>query len=294
MISEQDENIKQIETLLTLLPESMGIDAKKALFQKLLATIPFGHHPLRYIEFVNNPDLRCHLRQNFGSTLNELKLIYDWKTIITRDRENLSLDQSVFLVSRLGQDSDLLPEEFSAKLDEMSFPLMTELSLMDQEDHTGRITALRRYIFEDMGFKGDTDNYYSPENSFLTYVLDNKRGIPVSLSVLVLLIAWRVGLPMYGINLPGHFIVKYYSEDYRIYMDPFNKGNLLTEDECFQFLSWQGLEPLPAYLSTAGVPAIIIRMYRNLINYYSQPGNERVEKTLRQHYNLLQEVYLNS
>ena len=87
-----------------------------------------------------------------------------------------------------------------------------------------RIDLFREYLFREKSFKGNTEDYYNPENSYLTSVLDSGKGIPVSLSVLAILVARRVDLPLEGVNLPGHFIVRYDSPDLRLFLDPFNEG----------------------------------------------------------------------
>jgi regulator of sirC expression with transglutaminase-like and TPR domain len=234
------------------------------------------------------------LRSQYASNLNEIKLIYDWKQATRKYGHDISLDLGAFLISRISGNPDITFDDFKESLDRLSIPLVQKISTLMPTDHDSKIRALQSYLFDTLGFRGNTEDYYNPCNSFITDVIETKRGIPVSLSVVVLLIGWRAGLPIYGVNLPGHFVIKYRADSYRIYMDPFNKGNLLTEDECYQFLSWQGLEPSRGYLSEAGVPAILIRMYRNLISYYSREGDVRMENYLSQHLNLLQEVYLNS
>lgn len=294
MHSREEENLKEIETLLYFLSEAGEAESRNTIVHGLLKAIPVGDHPLFYIERITDAGMRMRIRNQYADNLNEIKLIYDWRYATRKYGRDLSLDMGVFLVSRVGGNPGLTFEAFKEELDRLSLPLVKEISTLMPTDHDGKIRALQTYLFDTLGFRGNTEDYYNPSNSFITEVLRNRQGIPVSLSVIALLIGWRAGLPLFGINLPGHFIVKYAADSYRIYMDPFNRGNLLTENECFQFLSWQGLDPSPGYLSEAGVPAILIRMYRNLINHYSREGNTRMENFLTRHLNLLQEVYLNS
>jgi regulator of sirC expression with transglutaminase-like and TPR domain len=93
------------------------------------------------------------------------------------------------------------------------------LASAPDEEHAERLFLFKKYVFEELGFRGNTENYYDPENSYLTRVLETRRGIPVSLSVLCLLLARRVQFPLSGVNLPGHFILKYQSAGYVMYMD---------------------------------------------------------------------------
>lgn len=290
----EDRRTLEIQSILTLLAEPTSVDARRGLLQRLIALIPVGDHPALYIESMEEPELRFQLREKYEKNLDELKLIHDWKALIETHPDQPDLEKGSYLLSRLSGDRELSLSKFQKELAELTLPLAERLEIIHPEDHEGRIGALTHYLFEELGFSGNNEDYYNPGNSFITNLIKTRKGIPVSLSVLMILISRRAGLPVYGINLPGHFVVQYHSRDYSIFLDPFNRGAKLTEDECFQFLNWQGIEPLPVYLNRTEDAAILIRMYRNLINHYSARGSVRMENILRQHFNLLQDVYLNS
>ena len=94
------------------------------------------------------------------------------------------------------------------------------------------ITALNHYLFSEQNFYGNSADYYHPNNSYLNKVLDTKTGIPISLSIIYLEVGWRLGLPLWGIGMPGHFIVGYGPTDQPIYIDVFDQGRILSEDDC--------------------------------------------------------------
>ncbi|MBW8056689.1 MAG: tetratricopeptide repeat protein [candidate division NC10 bacterium] len=94
------------------------------------------------------------------------------------------------------------------------------------------IEELNRYLFDEEGFRGNSEDYYDPKNSFLNEVIDRRKGIPITLSMLYMEIAWRLDLPLVGVGFPGHFIVKYPNEEQEILIDPFHRGTLLSEDDC--------------------------------------------------------------
>lgn len=274
--------------------DTKSLDSRKFILKRLLRLIPMGHHPLLYIEQMDDPSMRMLLREKYSRNLNELKLVYDVKRALKKGRGDMDLETGAFLLSRIGDRYNITPESFAERLDNLASPIRDRFLEIDENDHGGRLEAFRSYIFDELGFRGNTDNYYDPENSYLTRVLDTRTGIPVSLSVLVLLLAKRLNLPIRGVNLPGHFLIKYTAPGFSAFMDPFNAGSLLTEEECFQFLTWQGLDPSPGYLAPSGSLAIIKRMYRNLINYHSSRGDVRMEKILRHHFSLLHDVYTRS
>ena len=92
------------------------------------------------------------------------------------------------------------------------------------------IAELNRYLFEEKGFTGNTDNYYALGNNFLNFVIDKKTGIPITLGVVYIEVGRRAGLPLVGVNFPGHFLVKYQSEHLDILLDVFENGTFMTED----------------------------------------------------------------
>jgi regulator of sirC expression with transglutaminase-like and TPR domain len=99
-------------------------------------------------------------------------------------------------------------------------------------DALGRLHRLREYLFVEQGFAGNREDYYDPRNSLLNDVLDRRRGIPITLSLVLMEVGKRLGLAIEGIGLPGHFIAGARLGDSQILLDPFNGGALLTPEEC--------------------------------------------------------------
>jgi regulator of sirC expression with transglutaminase-like and TPR domain len=106
----------------------------------------------------------------------------------------------------------------------------------DNRDPLSLIDSINNYLFVELGFHGDEENYYDPRNSFLNDVIDRKTGIPITLSTLYIELASRVGLKLNGVGFPGHFIVKYSGPGDEILIDPFNKGRILSKKNCQDFL----------------------------------------------------------
>lgn len=95
-----------------------------------------------------------------------------------------------------------------------------------------RVTGLCRYVFHDMGFRGNVQAYYDPRNSYLNDVLERRTGIPISLSVVVMAVGQRAGMKIVGVGLPGHFIAKAFDETDEILLDAFHGGRRVTPQEC--------------------------------------------------------------
>src|SRR5438132_13692883 len=86
------------------------------------------------------------------------------------------------------------------------------------------LTTINKYLFRELGFSGNDENYYDPQNSYLNRVIDLRKGNPINLSLLYILLARRLRLPVAGIGLPGHFLCRYQSISAELYFDPFHGG----------------------------------------------------------------------
>ncbi|MDX1661515.1 MAG: transglutaminase-like domain-containing protein [Gemmatimonadota bacterium] len=150
-----------------------------------------------------------------------------------------------------------------------------------------RIDALRSFLHESCGFHGNVEDYYDPDNSFLSRVLARRTGIPITLALVYLEIGRRAGVPLHGVGLPMHFLVAYRSEQAYRYVDPFYGGREVSRGECLLLLERAGFEPGEAYLRPAPVVAILERMTRNLIVIYQNSALERELRLARRFVTLL-------
>ena len=181
--------------------------------------------------------------------------------------EAMSLETGAFLIARYAFPA-LDVARYREQLDTMAQEVRERIGLRASGEET--VNAINRYIFTEQGFKGNTKNYYELENSYINCVIDRRVGIPISLSVVYLLIGQRLNLPLFGIGMPGHFLVKYESDRYKIFIDCFNGGALLTEKNCARFLTEAGYGFDDKYLQRSSVRAILSRMVKNLLAIYSK------------------------
>jgi len=146
-------------------------------------------------------------------------------------------------------------------------------------DPAKSIAALNRVLFEEEGFRGNAEDYYDPRNSFLNDVLDRKLGIPITLAVVYMEVARRVGFPLVGVGMPGHFLLKHYDVEGReIVIDPFNRGSILTAKDCQRALDqiYDGKMPLqPEFLMAVSRRQVLVRMLNNLKSIYLSSRNFR-------------------
>lgn len=134
------------------------------------------------------------------------------------------------------------------------------------------LEVLNHYLFDELGFTGNAEDYYDPRNSYLNEVLDRRTGIPISLSTVYVTVAREAGLPIWGVGFPGHFLVKVAGDGEEIVLDPFNRGAILTETDCRKLLQrateGQGVFSRDL-LQTTGTKVILARMLGNLKGIYS-------------------------
>jgi len=117
------------------------------------------------------------------------------------------------------------------------------------------------YLHEELGFSGNGEDYYNHENSLLPCVLENRKGLPLTLTLLYIFVGARVGMPIYGVNLPGHFIARVR----RDLFDPFHEGRILSLADCADILARQQIELSDEHLENPESRQILARLLANLV-----------------------------
>jgi len=104
--------------------------------------------------------------------------------------------------------------------------------LRPKDSPVERVEKINTVLFETFGFRGATEDYYDPRNSFFNDVLDRRVGIPITLSAVYMEVSRRLSFPIVGVGMPGHFLVKYSDRREEFFLDPFNRGEILTREDC--------------------------------------------------------------
>lgn len=186
-----------------------------------------------------------------------------------------TLEKAIFTLSRFGNPT-LRVSEYQKKLDH--FAQMIEPQIKYKLDEKRKMKRMLKFIFEDLNFRGDAENYHSPQNCFLSQVVDRRKGLPISLSLVVMFIARRLEMPFFGINMPIHFMLNYVGDKEELLIDPYDNGAIVTYDQCYFFLKKNNIEPRPEHFQIATNLDIVLRCIRNLIHSYErQEELERVE-----------------
>lgn len=134
--------------------------------------------------------------------------------------------------------------------------------------------VINRVLFHDEGFRGNVEHYMDPFNSLLPQVLERRKGIPISLCMVYLLVAQRLGLELEPVGLPGHFVVGCYQESPPFFIDAFERGAFRGPEEILAFLRANKVEPKAGDLAPTPVREVLCRCCRNLAHHYGAQGDE--------------------
>lgn len=169
------------------------------------------------------------------------------------------------LVIAAGHCSDLNIDLYLDRIDLLAAGARLRIGRLRRPDRI--LEALAGYLFVEQGFRGNTTDYYDPINSLFHQVLDHAVGLPITLSVLTIAVGQRLGLPLYGVGMPLHFLVKYATPDEAIYFDPFYGGEILNMEGCqrrLEMLADRRVKFDPAYLQVTSNRRILYRLLNNL------------------------------
>lgn len=204
-----------------------------------------------------------------------------WEQLRTRRDTDLPLWSASLLIA-----SDEYPGLDNQALERTLDGWCADLKSRIKEPNTLQaLQALNRFVFDEQGFAGDDDNYYDPRNSYLNEVMTRRLGNPISLAVVQLEMARRLGLPMQGVSFPGHFLLRFPLDDGLLILDPYHKGRSLDADElrlrASPHLPGQriGDEQLGRLLEPTPNRMILMRMLRNLKQLYIEGSD--FERALR-------------
>ena len=213
---------------------------------------------------------RPEMAERISGILDDIRaqrLESEFHALSACDDNGLDLEAGAFLIARFAYP-DLDVAVHVNMLDALAREVRERLGRKASGEEI--VKTINRYLFVEQGFAGNTHEYYDLDNSYLNKVLERKTGIPISLSAVYLLVGKRLELPVFGVGMPGHFLVKYEADRYRIFVDSFNGGALLTQKDCARFLDQAGYGFDERYLQKTPARAILIRMLKNLVAIHNK------------------------
>ncbi|MGA8048948.1 MAG: SirB1 family protein [Burkholderiales bacterium] len=201
-----------------------------------------------------------------------------FSALVRREDGKIDLARSCLLIAE-----DAYPgldvEHYLAELERLAIELRARLPKTYGAEE--RVVALNQFLFDDLGYRGNTEDYYDPRNSYLNEVIDRKTGIPITLAIVYMELGRRVGLPLEGVSFPGHFLVRLPMRGSMLVLDPFSGGAPQSEAELYARLKRVipegatggvpvGELPLDQFLEPATNRQILARVLRNLKGIYRE------------------------
>lgn len=203
--------------------------------------------------------------------------------------------QGALVINRY-QYPDLDEQKVINQIEELKREIWTNLQY--EMSSVEKIKLINHIFYNIHSFKGNTKNHHAPQNSYINQVLETKKGNQISLAIIYATIAQKLDIPVYGVNLPQHFILGYIDESKReenefgvlFYINAFNKGAIFGKHDVDQFLRQLNLQQLPGFYAPCSNVEIIRRIIRNLISAYENLGNPDKVEELKE----LQDILLKS
>ncbi|MCY7409422.1 MAG: transglutaminase-like domain-containing protein [Chitinophagales bacterium] len=217
-------------------------------------------------------------------------LLFDLKKWATDDKNDLL--EGATMIARY-QYPDLDVFKMHQQLDRIGYDISQEMNY--NQIALEQVNVFNHVLFTLNGFSGNTANIQDPQSNYLNYVLESKKGNPVSLSVLYLILAAKVHMPVYGIHLPQHFVLSFHKdfilkndEEQKIksqilfYINPFNKGVIFSRNDISVYLKKLNADPKPEYFLPCSNKHVIVTLINSLISSYELAGiSEKVRELLR-------------
>lgn len=194
----------------------------------------------------------------------------EFSALVAGEDSAIDLARAALLIAA-EEYADLDIAFYLARLDSLAAQVVKELPQPLELDRLTALETMNRVLFEQEHFHGNQAHYYNPENSYLNRVLDTRKGIPITLSLVYMEVGKRVGIPIEGIGLPYHFVVRCHLAHGLHYIDPFEGGRFLTEDECVLLVqrSARTRQPVSSrWFEPVTSRQMLIRMLNNLKHIY--------------------------
>lgn len=213
-----------------------------------------------------DPRLRIRVRHVLQRILQE-ELEREFREMASQPDDEFDLERACLVVAR-HEYPELSAADLSRPLDEIADRIRPQLQGVGEPKD--QIRVLHQVLFEEYRFRGNSRDYYDPDNALLNRVLERRKGVPVTLATVYLLVAKRLGLPFFGVGLPSSFLVRYGDGETDLFIDPFLDGKLLGKRDCVQYLTSAGYYYRDAYISNSSSRDIVVRTLRHLVVAFSK------------------------
>lgn len=286
------ENIKEITALVKLLD-----DPDQEIYQHVEGRLlEYGNEVIDYLENAWEHSLDSLLQQRIENIVHKIQFSNVKEDLnLWYQSGAFDLLQGALVINRY-QYPDLDEDKVILQIEEIKREIW--LGLQYEMSSIEKIKLINHIFYNIYGFSGNTKNHHDPQNSYINQVLESKKGNQISLAIIYSTLAQKLDIPVYGVNLPQHFILGYIDESKReeqefgvlFYINAFNKGAIFGKHDVDQFLRQLNLDPLPGFYAPCSNVEIIRRVIRNLISAYENLGSKEKVEELKE----LQEILANT
>ncbi|MCH6202112.1 transglutaminase-like domain-containing protein [Aquiflexum sp. LQ15W] len=262
---------KELHALVSLLDDT-DREVKSHVLDKLIS---IGHPVIPFLEKKWEESFNPSIQKEIEDLVHQLQFLQlkerliDWKSSPDQD-----LLTGLWIINTY-QYPDLEFEKLNADMHQIYFEVWTAFKndLLPYE----QVRIINAVLFNSLRFSANTKNFHSPGNSMLSNVLETRKGNPISLCSIYLLVAKKLGLPIYGVNLPNLFVLTYKSADASFYINAFNKGLIFSRKDIVNYLEHLNIESREVFFDPCSNLDIITRVLRNLIVAFEKLGE--IEKS---------------
>lgn len=272
-MSEAPLTNNQLQALVSLLDDE-DMEIVQHVEDKIMSQ---GTHIIPYLEFEwensFNPVVQKRIEELVHSLQFELlkEKLTDWK-----ERGGEDLLEGVWLVNTY-QYPDLEYSDLKNELEQIYYEAWLEFR--NDVHPADEVKILNSVLFNKLKFGANTKNFHSPGNSMMNVVLQTRKGNPIALCIIYMLVAQKLKLPIYGVNLPNLFILTYKQEDHQFYINAFNRGLIFSRKDIDNYIAHLNLSPNERFYEPCSNTEIIQRVLRNLMASHEKIGHsEKVEE----------------
>lgn len=252
-------DVKELKALVSLLEDE---ELRPQIEEKIFS---MGNEIIPFLEEEWGASFDVSVQERIEEIVHTLQFnllkerLQEWKA-----NESEDLLKGMWLIATY-QYPDLSLEKLTQNLEQLYYEVWP---VFEPEAHPyDQVKAISGILFSKLRFKANTANFHSPANSMINSVLESKRGNPIALSVIYMLIAQKLNMPVRGVNLPNFFILTYNDEEKNLqfYINAFNRGLIFTKQDIDHYLGQVNINPHPKFYQACSHTDIITRVLRNLI-----------------------------
>jgi regulator of sirC expression with transglutaminase-like and TPR domain len=272
----------QLDALVSLLDDP-DLEVKNHVRDKIIS---LGAEIIPFLEQKWETSFNPEVQKEIEDLVHDLQFsLVKTRLAEWRDTEDRDLLTGLWILNTY-QYPDLDFAKLNAEMHQIYFEVWT--SFKNDLQPYDQVRIINNVLFNTLRFSANTKNFHSPGNSMLSTVLDTKRGNPISLCAIYLLVAKKLGLPIYGVNLPNLFVLTYKSADITFYINVFNKGLIFSRQDIFNYLEHLKIDPIDAFFEPCSHVDIILRSLRNLSNSFEKLGEATKAEEVKEMISILE------